>query len=144
MTQSPKVGVGALIIQNNQLLLAQRKGSHAEGTYGSVGGHVEFGESPEEALIREGYEELGITLGKISFLACTNMIMYDQHYIDLGFQASIIAGTPEIQPAEVDKFIRIGWYDLDQLPSPLFGPIETYIEAWRTGNRYFDLRDTAA
>ena len=140
MTERPNVGVGVLIIQDNRLLLAQRKGSHAEGTYGSVGGHVEFGESPEDALKREALEELGITLGNIAFLACINMIRYGKHYIDLGFQADIIAGTPEIQPAEADKFIQIGWYALDDLPNPLFAPIEAYLEAWKTGKRYFNLK----
>lgn len=47
MTPKPKVGVGALIIQDGRILLAKRKGSHDQRTYGSVGGHLEFGESPK-------------------------------------------------------------------------------------------------
>jgi 8-oxo-dGTP diphosphatase len=133
----PLVGVGVLIIENDRLLLVKRRGSHGEGTFGSLGGHVEFGESPEAALCREAREELGIELGHIRFLACNSLVMYGRHYLDLGFQAEIAAGTPQIQPAEVHKMESIGWYDLNDLPQPLFPPLELYLEALRTGQSYF-------
>lgn len=40
-----KVGVGVLIVENGKTLLTQRIGKLGGGTYGSLGGHVEFGES---------------------------------------------------------------------------------------------------
>ena len=58
----PKVGAGVVIIKDGQILLAKRKGSHGCGHWGSMGGHVEFGESPIEASKREAFEELGIKL----------------------------------------------------------------------------------
>ena len=60
LIQHPRVGVGALIVRNNQILLAKRRGSHGAGTFGSVGGHLEFGETPEVALKREAMEQLEI------------------------------------------------------------------------------------
>jgi 8-oxo-dGTP diphosphatase len=135
--QRPLVGVGALIIENNRLLLVKRRNAHGDGTFGSVGGHVEFGESPDVALEREAREELGIALGNIRFLTCISLVMYGRHYLDLGFLAEIVAGVPQIQPDETHKMEAVGWYDLNNLPMPLFPPIEIYLEALRSGDCYF-------
>lgn len=51
-------GVGVLIIQDGKLLCGTRV---KEGSIGGPGGHIEAGESPEDAAIRETQEEFGIT-----------------------------------------------------------------------------------
>jgi 8-oxo-dGTP diphosphatase len=146
--QRPKVGVGALILRRNhlgqlQMLLAQRLGSHGAGSYGSVGGHLEFGESPPEGLKREAREELGVELGNLEFIACTNFIVEQAHYVDLGFKADIIAGEPTIQPAEIGKLTNLGWYALDNLPAPLFAPLKVYLQAIRSEQRFFEVDSPA-
>jgi len=49
------------LIQNTEKFLLLRRGPHGDhpGTWGVPAGHVEFGESPEQAAIREVYEETG-------------------------------------------------------------------------------------
>ena len=131
------VGVGAIIIKNNQVLLSKWKGSHASGTYGSLGGHLEYGESPTQALQREAMEELGIVLENIEFLVCTNLLKYDKHYIDLTFLAQIKSGQPKIM--EPEKIELVQWFDLDDLPSPLFEPVKLGIEAYLKGKNYFEI-----
>ena len=51
-------GVGVLVIQNGKILCGTRVD---DGTIGGPGGHIEAGETPEEAAIRETQEEFGIT-----------------------------------------------------------------------------------
>lgn len=51
-------GVGVLIVQKGKLLCGTRV---KEGSIGGPGGHIEAGESPEAAAIRETQEEFGIT-----------------------------------------------------------------------------------
>lgn len=51
-------GVGVLIVQEGKLLCGTRV---KEGSICGPGGHIEAGESPEAAAIRETQEELGIT-----------------------------------------------------------------------------------
>lgn len=62
-------GVGVLIVQDGRFLCGTRlKG----GSVGGPGGHIEAGESPEDAAIRETQEEFGITpkdLMPVAFLS---------------------------------------------------------------------------
>ena len=51
-------GVGVLVIRDGKILTGLRR---AEGTFCGPGGHIEDGESPEQAAIRETQEEFGIT-----------------------------------------------------------------------------------
>ncbi len=50
--------------KNEYLMLYRnkRKNDSNEGKYLGIGGHIEKGEAPDEALIREVYEEVGIRL----------------------------------------------------------------------------------
>lgn len=82
---------------------------------------------------------MGIGLGHLDFLVCASLVMYGQHYLDLGFRAEIIAGHPEIQPLEADKILSVDWYALNNLPEPLFEPIKIYLDAAATGRRYYHL-----
>lgn len=62
-------GVGVLVVQDGRFLCGTRlKG----GSVGGPGGHIEAGESPEDAAIRETQEEFGITpkdLMSVAFLS---------------------------------------------------------------------------
>jgi phage-related protein (TIGR01555 family) len=62
-------GVGVLVVQDGRFLCGTRlKG----GSIGGPGGHIEAGESPEDAAIRETQEEFGITpkdLMQVAFLS---------------------------------------------------------------------------
>ncbi|MDI7864262.1 8-oxo-dGTP diphosphatase MutT [Rhizobiaceae bacterium n13] len=66
MTDAPKkmllVAACALIDTDGRILLAQRpEGKNLAGLWEFPGGKVEEGETPEETVVRELYEELGIT-----------------------------------------------------------------------------------
>jgi len=137
--KSIKVGAGVVIVKDGKTLLAKRKGSHNSGMWGSMGGHVDFGESPIDAVKREAMEELGIEIGNIEFAMCMNMIKDGKHYLDVSFTAKIVAGKPQI--CEPDKIEEIGWFSLDQLPSPLFPPVQAVLDAIKSDKKYFEVRE---
>jgi 8-oxo-dGTP diphosphatase len=139
MEKSTKVGAGVVILKDGMTLLAKRKGAHGSGMWGSMGGHVEFGETPAEAVKREAMEELGIEIGNIVFASCMNLLREGKHYIDISFTAEIISGEPKIM--EPDRISEIGWYPLDALPKPLFEPVRVVLEAVKTGKRYFEVKE---
>jgi len=139
MKKEIKVGAGAIIIKGKKTLLTLRKNSHGHGEYGSIGGHVEYGEHPTEALKREAKEELNIELHKFKFLHCLSMVKYGKQYIDVTFTAQIKSGIPKI--SEPDFIADVSWYPIASLPSPLFEPVRIAFEALKKKKNYFEVKD---
>ena len=53
-------GCGVLVVKDGRILTATRIDGKYKNQIGGPGGHIERGETPEEAAIREAYEEFGI------------------------------------------------------------------------------------
>ena len=58
--KSPKLTVDVLIEDKGTILLIQRKGEPFDGKWALPGGFVEYGETVEQAAVREVKEEVGI------------------------------------------------------------------------------------
>lgn len=123
MENKPKVGVGVIVIKDNKMLCAKRKGAHGEGTWQFPGGHLEFKESWEECARREVMEETGISIKNIRFGTVSNDIFEDEnkHYITLIMIANHDTGEPQI--LEPEKCAGWEWFKWEELPKPLFLPI---------------------
>lgn len=78
--QQPKVGVGVacFVWKDGKFLMQQRIGSHGIGTWAVPGGHLEFGESWQQAAIREVFEETRMVISSPEFLAVTNDIFNEK------------------------------------------------------------------
>lgn len=128
MNSRPRVGVAIIITKNNQVFLMKRKGVHGRGTWSTPGGHLEIGESPEECAVREAKEEVGMDVVDVRFRAVTNDIFDNQgkHYVTLWMDGKSITETPTI--AADNEVEEIGWYGWDELPEPLFLPLENLIK----------------
>jgi 8-oxo-dGTP diphosphatase len=135
----PLAGVGLLIIKDGKVLLGKRKGSIGAGEYGLVGGHVEYGETLEQAVLRELSEECGIEVQNVRMLCVSDLLNYPpKHYVDIGFVADWKAGEPKV--LEPDKREGWEWVDLGSIPENVFGTTREYIEAYRGGKTYFTVR----
>lgn len=137
-----KVGAGVIIIKDGKTLLAQRKSHKALGgrQWGSAGGHVELGETPAQAAVREAREELGIEVGNLRFLICLDEQWNgDNHYVDFIFLADIISGDPK--PMELEAVEAVGWFPLDDLPTPLFAPVQMALKAIKSGKHYEEFKE---
>lgn len=134
----PKVGVGIFIIKDNKVLLTKRKGSHGAGEYAFPGGHLEYMESFEDCAKREAMEEAGIEIGNIRFQLLANVKKYaPKHYVHITLYADWISGEPK--NLEPDKSEGWGWYEIEDLPKPLFEMCQLSFESYKTGRNYFDL-----
>mgnify|MGYP003295650759 CR=1 FL=1 len=60
MKEYKQLGSYGLIIKNDKILLIKKSGGPYDGKLDLPGGTIEFCETPEEALIRELKEEVGI------------------------------------------------------------------------------------
>ena len=100
-------------------------------------GHLEHLESIEKCAHRETLEEAGIEIENLRLLCVVNFTDHaPQHYVDIGFVADWKSGEPTV--CEPHKCESWDWYDLDDLPSPLFGVEYKYIEAYKTNKTFFD------
>ena len=119
---SPKVGVGIIVVKDGKVVLLQRKNAHGEGTWCFPGGHLEAGESWEDCAKREVVEETGITIRNVRFAGVTNDIFEEEgkHYITIFMVSDWESGEARI--TEPEKCTDMGWFDWDDLPRPLFIP----------------------
>jgi len=124
MENRPKIGVAAIIKKNGKVLLGKRKNSHGDGTWGFPGGHLEYGESLEECAARETMEETGVIIKNTHFGTLTNDVFHaeNKHYITIYMLADYDDG--EVEVLETNKCEKWEWFSWDDLPSPLFLPIE--------------------
>lgn len=135
--QKPKAGIGVMILKDGKVLLGKRKGSHGAGEYAFTGGGLEYMESFENCAKRETREEAGIEIKNVRFNCVSNVTAYPpSHYVHIGLVADWESGEPKV--LERDKRESWGWYDLDNLPFPLFAFCKMEIEAYKGGNKYFD------
>ena len=116
------VGVGGMIFNDaGEVFLAQRgeKATNERGCWEFPGGKVDFGEPLRAALRRELREEYGIEIVVESLLHVDDHILPDegQHWVSPTFIARITSGEPSI--LEPEKCSAIGWFSLDDLPTPL-------------------------
>ena len=120
----PHVGVGVIISKEKQVLLIRRIAAHGDGTWSTPGGHLEYGESPQQCAIREAWEETGVTIINPVFRAITNDIFEEdqRHYLTVWMEGTYVSGEPTVQsPRELSE---VGWFSWDALPEPLFLPLE--------------------
>lgn len=128
MHERPKVGIGVIVVKDGKILLGKRKNSHGDGAWSFPGGHLEFGESWEECAKRETTEETGINIKNIRFGTVTNDIFQteEKHYITIFMLSDYDFG--EVQIMEPEKCEKWDWFSWDQLPQPLFVPIQNVLK----------------
>lgn len=107
--------VGAVIVNKvGEILLVDRK--WPPPGFAGVAGHVDEGDSPEEAIIREVLEESGLTATKTELL-------YEE-FIEWNYCNSGVTGhhwylykvTTTGEPApQLDEVKSIGWYSKERL-----------------------------
>jgi len=122
------VGCGVMMLRDGKVLLGKRHENPKKasskldgaGTWTMPGGKLDFGESFEECAKRETLEETGIILNTIDVI-CVNQDMTDTaHFITVGLFSDDFEGEPEV--LEPDTITEWGWFDVDDLPDPLFFP----------------------
>lgn len=122
MNKSMKtIEVVAAIIQNNNTILATRRGyGEFINMWEFPGGKVELGETREDALIREINEELSIQIIVIKLI---NTIKYDYpdfHLIMHCYLCEQIEGTLTLNEHKDAKWInKSELYDLNWLPADI-------------------------
>ena len=96
----PRVGVGAVILDGDRVLLIQRGANGTlPGKWSLPGGLVELGETTREAVCREIGEECGIEIDLVDVCGVLDRVVHDRegrvryHWVLVDFLAVARGGT---------------------------------------------------
>lgn len=111
--RNPTVGVAVILIEDEQMLIGRRR----DGDLCIPCGHVEWGESIEQAACREFEEETGlqIELGAV-FTAKSNFHEPERQTVGIWFHGTRVSG--ELQPG--GDMHEVGFVHLSSMPSLKF------------------------
>ena len=113
----PILGVGALILDGDRVLLVERGKPPLIGYWSLPGGCVETGERLETAVVREVLEETGLEIAVASIATVFERIMPDEsgaceyHYVLVDFYCTIVGG--ELRPGDDSR--SAAWFEIDSL-----------------------------
>jgi 8-oxo-dGTP diphosphatase len=102
---APRVGVGAVILDGDRVLLVKRGQPPSQGKWSIPGGLVHLGERIEDALRREVEEECGVAVRLHGLCGVIDRVRHapanggepprvHYHYVIIDYAAAIEAGTP--------------------------------------------------
>jgi 8-oxo-dGTP diphosphatase len=118
---SPRVGVGALVIHEGKVLLVKRGVAPNEGLWAVPGGSLELGESLKEGAERETLEETGVVVRAETPVYAFDYVERDDaggirfHFVIIDLKAAYISG----QPLGKDDALEARWVgkeDMNTLP----------------------------
>lgn len=129
--------------KENKILLALRENTgYMDGKYGLVAGHLESGESIEEAAIREAFEEsgIGLTVDQLTFVYLMHRVSNnpDDTYLDVFFEVRQWQG--EFTNKEPEKCAGLDWFDIDNLPENTIPYIATILQSYEKGQNFSSQR----
>ena len=133
------ISVYAPIVLDGRALLAYNRQGPYRGTWGLPGGGLEFGETPEEAMRRELWEEIGIHADTLELYDVhTSRTLFERepgvrvdfHHIALLYRITLSSIIPErvISPDSSEQLV---WHPHDSLISLPLSPAADY--SLRTG-----------
>ena len=126
-TQYPKkpvVGVGAIILDGDKILLEKRKNDPGKGQWAVPGGLVDLGESTEQAVIREVKEETGLEVYEPRLVDVVNYVSFGEggaimyHFVIIDYLVTIKSGKPKAASDAADlkwvPFNEVEEYELTE------------------------------
>lgn len=115
----PLVGVGAIIIERDRVLLVRRAHPPIQGQWSIPGGVLEVGEMVRDAAVREAREETGLMVEPGELLGVYDRILRDPeqrvqyHYVLIDFLCRPLGG--ELLAAS--DAAEVQWFRREELPS---------------------------
>lgn len=126
----------AVLDDSGRVLLQQR--DDPGHPWGLPGGAIELGESVADAAIRETREETGVEVELTELLGVYSGGMHEYangdvvQAIIVMFSATPVGGALSVDGGETKD---LGWFDLDDLPKPLFAGHESMLRDLQLGRR---------
>jgi 8-oxo-dGTP diphosphatase len=121
-TKRESIGVGVIVVRDDDVLFGLRRGAGGAGTWSFPGGHRDDGESAEACALRELHEETGLAALNPRLVAETDDAFPDGlRYRTFFVRLDSAGGEPVVrEPAACAGW---GWFSWDEAPDPLFLPV---------------------
>lgn len=103
VVQQPVLAVEVLVVDDGGVLAMERDAARDSGTWAFPGGHVEAGEHPETAAVRELVEETGLVVGRASLASLGVRAESNRdgsQYVVHDYAVSRAATTGEVRPVD--------------------------------------------
>lgn len=117
--QRPEVCVGAVVVDDQRLLMVRRGLAPAAGAWSIPGGRVEPGETLAEAVVRELAEETGLEGACGELLGWTELFIEDRHSVILDFTVTLL-GTGD--PVAGDDADEAAWVPVEEIAGRPLAP----------------------
>jgi 8-oxo-dGTP diphosphatase len=109
----PEVCVGAIVVEDEQLLLIRRGHGPAAGFWSVPGGRVEYGELLAEAVVRELAEETALEGVCGELVGWVERMGDDYHFVILDFRVTLL--DPTADPIAGDDAAEAAWVPLHEV-----------------------------
>jgi 8-oxo-dGTP diphosphatase len=112
--ESPVVGVGAVILDGNRVLLVLRGQEPMKGEWSIPGGALELGETLEAAVLREVLEETGLEVETQAIVEVLDKVFIENgrvryHYVLIDFLCTVQGGA--LKPGSDADDVRWVWHE---------------------------------
>ena len=132
-----KTAVYIILEKEAKILFLQRyQTGWQDGLYTLPSGHIDEGEKPKEAAIRELEEEVGIK-GEKENLQLAHVLYEKDTYIDFYFILNKWEGNPIIN--EPEKCSALNWWDFKAHKEQIVPKIFHALEEYKLGNLYSEI-----
>ncbi len=104
--------VAAVLIKNNKFLLGKRAPNKksAPGFWCPVSGRIEANETEQQAVVREVFEEVGVTVKTVRKLA--EFDTHDRSALIHWWLVDILSGEPSLMN---DEHTELGWFSISEM-----------------------------
>jgi len=123
MEREFRISAGAIVINEDKVLLVRYLDSHGKSYLVGPGGGAFINESANQAVIREVKEEtnLDVSPGKVLFVE--DLLSKRHRITKIWFLCSLTGGKlAKTQGALDEEIIEVGWYRRDQLKNEIVYP----------------------
>ncbi|MCK4968013.1 MAG: NUDIX hydrolase [Candidatus Aenigmarchaeota archaeon] len=125
----PRLAVDGIITKNKEILLVKRNVYPFRGYWTLPGGHIEYGETVEQAIGREIKEELNLTIKIKQLIGIFSGPRRDPRYhlISISYWLQIISGNIRLNQ-EANQF---AYFPLNKLPPKIGADHRQIIEQFK-------------
>ncbi len=106
------MAVGAVIVEDDALLMIRRANEPGAGRWSLPGGRVDWGETLAHAVVREVLEETGVECVIGELLGWVERITEEFHYVIFDFVAQPLSFE---DPVAGDDALEVAWVPLNEV-----------------------------